>query len=132
MRYENKKVGVFVSNIIFLLQRSCALNVRSKAVLMNVNTSLLDTLWYLHELMSYLRVNTDYSDEGNTYWKCSTLPLFLSLLLTWNLLVCWSSWELIPERWVCSPRSVPLRHCEYAARGRFDLHLYSNNHNSKY
>ena len=67
MRYENKKVGVFVSNIIFLLQRSCALNVRSKAVLMNVNTSLLDTLRYLHELMSYLRVNTDYSDEGNTY-----------------------------------------------------------------
>ena len=44
MRYENKKFVVFVSNIIFLLQRSCALNVRSKAVLMNVNTSLLDTL----------------------------------------------------------------------------------------
>ena len=26
MRYENKKVVVFDSNIIFLLQRSCALN----------------------------------------------------------------------------------------------------------
>lgn len=26
MRYDNKRVGVFVSNIIFLLQRSCALN----------------------------------------------------------------------------------------------------------
>ena len=71
-RYENKKVGFFVSNIIFLLQRSCALNVRSRAVLMNVNTSLLKTdLGYLmmptRTNVLFERENTDYSDEENTH-----------------------------------------------------------------
>ena len=61
MRYENKKVGFFVSNIIFLLQGSCALNVRSRAVLMNVNTSLLKT--DLGYLMMPTRTNVLFERE---------------------------------------------------------------------
>ena len=91
-RYENKKVGFFVSNIIFLLQRSCALNVRSRAVLMNVNTSLLKTdLGYLmmptRTNVLFERENTDYSDEENTHWKYSTLP-FSSHLRLHEICLC--------------------------------------------
>lgn len=94
MRYENKKVVVFDSDIIFLLQRSCALNVRSRAVLMNVNTSLLKT--DLGYLMMPTRTNVLFEREHWLQWwgkyslKILHTTLFLSLTLTWNLFVSWS------------------------------------------
>ena len=125
--------------MIAILSSSCNVpalwTVRSRAVLMNVNNSLLKI--DLGYLMMPTRTNVLFESEHWLQWwgkyslKIPHTTLFLSLTLTWNLLVSWSFWKLIPERWVCSSPSIPLCHYEFAARGRFDLQLYSNNHNSK-